>query len=180
MQFCLYKQTRVIWKEQIKMWLNCRFSALIQGVSQKITYSGYELHSFLYIVPYFQGWWFEAQMDNDPKDTAKATKEPPKAKKIEYSSMARSVTWTQPNSASFAHTEDKTEGRKNYKQVAAEGSCSKGISREEAFGNVHGFQTSGSHWLQRIFIQVLKVILIFIIMVVCPFDYELPKIRDYA
>ncbi len=83
---------------------------------------------------------------------------------MEYSSMAKSVAWSQSNRACFSVTEDKTEGRKTYKQAATQDGCSEDLAKHlqggnSEFGDVHGLQTTGSHWLQRIFIQVLKLCL---------------------
>lgn len=45
--------------------------------------------------------------------------------------------------------ENKTEGRKTHKQEKLKAAAVKA----SAFGHVHGFQISGSQWLQRIFIK---------------------------
>lgn len=44
--------------------------------------------------------------------------------------------------------------------------------------DIHGCQTSGSHWLQRIFLQILKIILRFTTVLVCPINFEPLKFRD--
>ena len=118
---------------------------------------------------------FTVQMDNDPKHTAKATQVLLKAQK-----KAELVTWPQPNWACFSLTEDKTEGRKTHKQTRTQVGCSKGLAKHLKAGNspFGGFQASGSHWLQRIFIQVLQIILIFIIMWVCPIIFEPLKMEE--
>ena len=72
----------------------------------------------------------------------------------EYSSMAESVNWPQPNWAGFSVTEEKPEERKTQKQVATEGGCSKDLAKylrgvNLTFVDVQGFQTSSSHWRQK-------------------------------
>ena len=68
--------------------------------------------------------------------------------------------------------------------TATEGRCSKGLVEHlrgwnSGFIDVHGFKPSSRHWLQRIFIQVLKIILANIIMLICTITEPL-KIKDYV
>ncbi len=56
-------------------------------------------------------------MENDPKHTAKATQEFLKVKNVEYSALAKSISWFQPNWACISLVEDKTKGRKTHKQT---------------------------------------------------------------
>ena len=86
---------------------------------------------------------------------------------MEFSSLAKSVTWM------LLTSWNKTEGGKTHKQAATEGGCSKGPAKHlkggySAFGDAHIFQTSYSHWLRGIFIEVLRKIFIFINVVVFP------------
>lgn len=86
--------------------------------------------------------------------------------------MVNSIIWPQPNRTSFQLLKkDKTEETKIYKQAATEGSCSNDLlthpkGENLTLGDIHEFHTSSSNWLQRIFIQDLKTILIFIIMLI--------------
>lgn len=63
---------------------------------------------------------------------------------MEYSSMAKSLTWSQCKKACFSVTEDK--GRKVHEQAAISGDCIKDLVKhlkEEnpVLGDVHGLQT---------------------------------------
>ncbi len=67
-------------------------------------------------------------------------------KKVEYSAMAKSISWSQPDRACIALTEDKTKGRKTLKQATTEVSCTKGLAKHhkgenQVSGDVHDFQT---------------------------------------
>ncbi len=67
-------------------------------------------------------------------------------KKVEYSAMAKSISWSQPDRACIALAEDKTKGRKTLKQTTTEVSYSKGLAKHHKGGNqvsgdVHDFQT---------------------------------------
>ncbi len=89
---------------------------------------------------------FIVQMDDDPKHTAKATQEFLKVKKMEYSAMTKSISWSQPNWACISLAENKTKGRKTHKQITTEVSCIKGLAKHHKGGNpvsgdVHEFQT---------------------------------------
>ncbi len=55
------------------------------------------------------GWW--------QKHTAKATQEFLRVKKVEYSAMAKSISWFQPDWVCISLAEDKTKGRKTHKQT---------------------------------------------------------------
>ena len=64
-------------------------------------------------------------------------------------------------------TEDKVEGREAFKQAATEDGCGEGLAKDLQGGNsdsgdVHGLQTSVTE--SRIFIQVLKKIILFTII----------------
>ncbi len=59
---------------------------------------------------------FIVQMDDDPKHTAKSTQEFLKVKKVEYSAMATSISWFQPDWACISLAEDKTKGRRTHRQ----------------------------------------------------------------
>ncbi len=63
-------------------------------------------------------WCFIVEVDNDPKHTAKSTQEFLKVKKVEYSTMAKSISWSQPDWACISPAEDKTKGRKTHKQTS--------------------------------------------------------------
>ncbi len=67
------------------------------------------------------------------------------SKKVEYSAMTKSITWSQPEWACISLAEDKTNGRKSHKQTTTEVSCSKGLAMHHKEGNpvigdVHEFQ----------------------------------------
>ncbi len=99
---------------------------------------------------------FTVQMDNDPKHTAKATKEFLKGKK-----WTKSITWPESDWACISLAEDKTEGKMPQEQAGTEDGCSRGLAEHHqgwnpASGDVYAFQTSGCNWLQRICNQVLK------------------------
>ncbi len=92
------------------------------------------------------GWRFIVQVDNDLKHAAKATQEFLKVKKVDYSSMAKSISWSQPDWACISLAENKTKGRKTHKQTTTEVSCSKRQAKHHkggnpGFGDVHEFQT---------------------------------------
>ncbi len=64
---------------------------------------------------------------------------------VEYSAMAKSITWSQPEWACISLVEDKTNGRKNHKQTTTETSCSKGLESlhkggSPVIGDSHEFQ----------------------------------------
>ncbi len=50
---------------------------------------------------------FIVQVDDDPKHTTKTTQEFLKVKKVEYSAMAMSISWFQPDWACISLAEDK-------------------------------------------------------------------------
>ncbi len=68
---------------------------------------------------------FTVQMDNDPKHTAKATKEFLKGKKWTGYAMAKSITWPESDWACISLAEDKTEGKMPQKQAGTEDGCSR-------------------------------------------------------
>ncbi len=83
--------------------------------------------------------------ENDPKHTAKATQKF-RLKKVEYSAMAKSISWFQPDWACISLAEDKTKDRKTQKQTTTEVSCSKGLAKHHkgvnsVSGDAHEFQT---------------------------------------
>ncbi|MEE6508230.1 hypothetical protein FKM82_019900 [Ascaphus truei] len=62
-------------------------------------------------------------------------------------------------------------------QTTTEVSCIKGLAKHHkggnpAFGDVHGFQTSRSHCLQRILDKVLKINILFMIVLICQITFE--------
>lgn len=65
--------------------------------------------------------------------------------------------------SSFSVTGDKAGGRKTHKQLAAEGSSTEGLVKasESECGDAHGLRTWVSHWLQRVFMQVLTITVTF-------------------
>ena len=86
-------------------------------------------------------------MDNDPEQTVKITPE--------FLKKQRTQTQTKPYV------------RKTQKQAATEYSCRKDLAKHLKGGNstfwdVHGFQIS--HRLEKLFIEVLKIMLMCIIM----------------
>ncbi len=98
---------------------------------------------------------FTVQMDNNPKHTAKATKE------VDCYAMAKSITWPESDWACISLAEDKTEGKMPQEQAGTEDGCSRGLAEHHqgwnpASGDVYAFQTSDCNWLQRICNQVLK------------------------
>ncbi len=111
---------------------------------------------------------FTVQMDNDPKHTAKATKEFLKAKKwtvMQWCQVnacyAKSITWSESDWACISLAEDKTEGKMPQEQAGTEDGCSRGLAEHHqgwnpASGDVYAFQTSDCNWPQRICNQVLK------------------------
>ncbi len=68
-------------------------------------------------------WRFIVQMDDDPKHTAKARVF--EGKKVEYSALAKSISWSQPDWACISLAEDKTKDRKTHEQKTTEVSLSK-------------------------------------------------------
>ncbi len=66
---------------------------------------------------------FIVQMDDDPKHTAKARVF--EGKKVEYSALAKSISWSQPDWARISLAEDKTKDRKTHEQKTTEVSLSK-------------------------------------------------------
>ncbi len=104
---------------------------------------------------------FTVQMDNDPKHTAKATKEFFEGKEVDCYAMAKSIAWPESDWACISLAEDKTEGKMPQEQAGTEDGCSRGLAEHHqgwnpASGDVYAFQTSGCNWLQRICNQVLK------------------------
>lgn len=89
-------------------------------------------------------------------------------KEVEYSAMAESMARPQPNPACITLAQDKTEGRKTHKQAAPEDSGSKSLAKHHeggnpAFGDVHGFQTSGT----KVTFLLIILIIIYVIFI-CP------------
>ncbi len=104
---------------------------------------------------------FTVQMDNDPKHTAKATKEFLKGKKWTVMQWPSQSPDLNPIEHAFSLAEDKTEGKMPQEQAGTEDGCSRGLAEHHqgwnpASGDVYAFQTSGCNWLQRICNQVLK------------------------
>ncbi len=67
-------------------------------------------------------------------------------KEVEYSAMAKSISWSQPDWSCISLAEDKTKSRKTHKQTKTKVSCSKGLLKHHRGGNpvfsdVHEFQT---------------------------------------
>ncbi len=84
------------------------------------------------------GWW--------PKTYSKNNQGVFEGKKVDYSAMAKSISWSQPDWACISLAEDKTKGRKTHKQTTTEVSCRKGLAKHHKGGNpvsgdVHDFQT---------------------------------------
>ena len=79
-------------------------------------------------------------MDNDPNHPTTATLD----KEVEYSSMAKSVAWSQPNGV-----EDKTDSRKANKPAVTEGGCSEVLAKHLQGGNSEFEMSVGSvnNWL---------------------------------
>ncbi len=85
---------------------------------------------------------FIVQMNDDIKDRAKGVFEGKK----EYSAIAKSISWSQPDWACISLANDKTKGRKTHKQTTTEVSCSKDLTKHHRGGNpvscdVHELQT---------------------------------------
>ncbi len=103
---------------------------------------------------------FTVQMDNDPKHTAKATKEFWRERSgLLCNGQVNHLTWIR-LSMHFTCW-DKTEGKMPQEQAGTEDGCSRGLAEHHqgwnpASGDVYAFQTSGCNWLQRICNQVLK------------------------
>ncbi len=85
-------------------------------------------------------------------------------KKEEYSAMAMSISWFQPDWACISLAEDKTKGRKTHKQTTTEVSCSKGLAKHR------------SHCLQRILNKILNIL--FMIIFICPITFEPLKMGE--
>ncbi len=80
-----------------------------------------------------------------PKHTAKATQEL-EVKAVNYSAMAKSISWSQPNWVCISLAEDKTKGRKTHEQTTTQVSSSKDLAKHHkggnpVFGDVHELQT---------------------------------------
>ncbi len=83
-----------------------------------------------------------------PKTYSKSNPGVFEGKKVEYSAMAKSISWSQPDWACISLVEDKTKGRKTHKQTITEVSCSKGLAKNHKEGNpisgeVREFQAQG-------------------------------------
>ncbi len=79
--------------------------------------------------------------------------------------------------ACISLAEDKTKSRKTHKQTTTEVSCSEGLARHQkggnpVFGDVREFQTQGRHCLQRIFNNILKMNILFMIIFICTITFE--------
>ncbi len=103
---------------------------------------------------------FTVQMDNDPKHTAKATKEFWRERSgLLCNDQVNHLTW-------ILLSMHFTCWRQNWRempqeQAGTEDGCSRGLAEHHqgwnpASGDVYAFQTSGCNWLQRICNQVLK------------------------
>lgn len=105
-------------------------------------------------------------------------------KAVEYSSMAKPVTWSQSQTVCFSIIKYKIEGRKTHKQIATE--CCSEVWVEQIKGGNPDFWwcprvLDFSHWLQRIFLQVLKRVFVFILYCVSfTINFEPLKIGDCA
>ena len=104
---------------------------------------------------------FTVQMDNDPKHTAKATKEFFKAKKWNVMQWPSQSLDLNPIEHAFHLLKTKLIGKCPKNKQRTEDSCSRGLEEHHqgwnpASGDVYVFQTSGCNWLQRICNQVLK------------------------
>ena len=81
-------------------------------------------------------------------------------KEMEYSSVDKSGAWSQTNRSYLSVTEDKTEQKTERTTNWSDGQEKHLLRGNSESGNVHGVQTSGSHWMQRIFTKVLKMMVI--------------------
>ncbi len=59
------------------------------------------------------------------KHKGKATEKFLKVKKVDYSAMTKSISWSQPDWTCISLAEDKTKGRKTHKRTTTEVSCSR-------------------------------------------------------
>ena len=126
------------------------------------------------------GLHFTVQMDNDPKHTAKATQEFFKAKKWNILLWPSQSPDLNPIEHAFhlLKTKLKAERPTNKQQLkTAAVKAWQSITKEErkgkpAFGDFHGFQTSGSHCLQRILNKILKSNILLRVMFICPITFE--------
>ncbi len=91
--------------------------------------------------------WTELHSTNGrwPKTYSKSNPGVFEGKKVEYSAMAKSISWSQPDWA-IPLAEDKTKGRKTHKHTTTEVGWSKGLAKHHKggnpiFGDVHEFQT---------------------------------------
>ena len=90
----------------------------------------------------------------------------------ECSSVVKLVTWSQPNNVQFGYWRQKLGLKTTHEQSSAEGGCSDGHCKHHQwghseFGDVHGLQMSGPHWLERIVIEAIKTMVTFTVMLVC-------------
>ena len=117
------------------------------------------------------GWRFTVEMDNDPKHTVKATQEFFKAKRwniLQWPSQSPNV-----NPIKHAFHLLKTRLKAERQQTTTEDSCSQGLEKHHkggnpAYGDVHVFQISDSHRLQRLLNKVLRISILFMIILICP------------
>ena len=114
---------------------------------------------------------FTVQMDNDPKHTAKATKQFFKAKKWNVMQWPSQSPDLNPIELAFHLLKTKLKGKCPKNKQELKTVCSGGLAEHHqgwnsVSGDVYAFQTSGCNWLQRISNQVLKsenLIYIFIV-----------------
>ncbi len=52
-------------------------------------------------------------------------------KKVDFSAMIKSISWSQPDWACISLAEDTTKCRKTHKQTTTEVSCSKGLAKHQ-------------------------------------------------
>ncbi len=99
---------------------------------------GMSMHGFQWHSVTGVYWWWSSKVDwtslhstngQWPQTESKSNPGVFEGNQVEYSAMAKSISWSQPDWACISLAEDKTKGRKTRKQTTTEVSCSKGLEK---------------------------------------------------